>query len=479
MECLLGIDIGTTGTKSILFTTGGEYVDSDYMPYSVSYPCEDHAEQNPEDWWNALVTTARNIISRNSNADIRSMSLSTQGGCLLLLDDNSRPVYDAVSWLDTRAKESSGNMLKHIREDELYRTCGWPGIKGLNFATILWFKEKRPDIYHRARYFASTIDYLNFRFTGVFAIDYTNLAMTSFLDLNNRDWSEKALTIAGLTHDNVPRIVPSGTVIGTLNADAADELGLSRDVVLVSGAHDQYCASIGAGAIENGDCVLSTGTAWVLTVTSDTMLFNDSRTIHPCIHVLENKYGLLTTVPSGGNSLNWFQHTFRPGADFETLSLAAENVSPGCNNLQYIPQKTSGNNSGLFANIDHSHSLDHFTRSIFEGVALANRRHLETFSQNGIPVGKIIMIGGGARSSLWPQIVADVSNIPVIIPDQTEAACTGAAMLAGVGCGVYPSIEAAATRFIGGNKTMYQPDEGNVAVYEKKYREFSAILDNL
>ncbi|MBN1292785.1 MAG: hypothetical protein JXB48_13170 [Candidatus Latescibacteria bacterium] len=478
MDCLLGIDIGTAGTKSILFTTNGDYVDTDYIPYSITYPSEGLAEQNPEDWWLALVTTVKNILSRNNGANVLAMSLSTQGGCTLLLDESFRPICNAVSWLDSRAKETSGLMRTQIGEDELYRACGWPGINGMNFATILWFKEKMPAIYNRTQFFASTVDYLNYRLTGVFTIDYSNLAMTSFLDLKKRDWSDKALAIAGLSRSKVSRIIPSGKVLGTLNAQAANELGLPRDVSVVSGAHDQYCASIGAGAIENGDCVLSTGTAWVLTVTSDTMLFNDSRTIHPCIHVLENKYGLLTTVPSGGNSLNWFQHTFRPDADFETLNSAAESVYPGCDNLQFIPQKVSGNNSGLFANIDNSHSFNHFARSVFEGVALANRRHLDAFSKSGISVSKVIMIGGGAKSFVWPQIVADVSNVPVIIPDQREASCTGAAMLAGVGSGTYPSIETAVTRFIGGNKTICQPNERNVAVYAKKYREFSAILDN-
>ncbi|MBA7671652.1 Xylulose kinase [subsurface metagenome] len=477
MDCLLGIDIGTTGMKSALFSANGLLIDSDYITYPVTYPGEGRAEQNPEDWWNALAGTVRNIVSRNRSAvDIVSMSLSTQGGCLILLDENYSPLLSAVSWLDKRAHEVSGIVREGISEAELYRTCGWANVNSLNLPSIVWFREKRHDLFERTRYFASTADYINYRLTGKFSIDYTNLAMAMLLDLHKKDFSDKALHTAGITRDNVPEIVPSGTAIGTLRTDAAEELGLSGDVVLVSGAHDQYCASIGAGAVNAGDCVLSTGTAWVLLVTSDTLLFDINRVIHPCVHVLDSKYGLLTSVASGGNSLNWFQSTFRPGVSFEALSREAESVEAGCSGLLYIPENVTAHGCSSFTNIDTAQTINFFTRSVFEGVAFANKRHLEVFSENGIDINKIIMIGGGAGSSVWPQIVADVSGIPLLIPEQKEAACTGAAILAGVGCGIFNSVEEAVKRFAGEKYKIIQPDEKNTAVYENMYGEFVDLL---
>ncbi len=471
MDCLLGIDIGTTSTKSALFTWRGDLVDSEYKSYPVIYPREGWAEQDPEDWWNALVTTVRKIVSRNKQAHITAMSLSTQGGCLILLDEYFRPLNNAVSWLDKRAEETSSLIKEKVHIDNLYKKSGWSNIDCLNFPTIVWFKEKRPDLFNRTRYFASTIDFINYRLTGKFSIDYTNLAMTMFLDLHKRDWSDEALTIAGITRDNVPEIISSGNCVGALKSSAVKELGLTKNIILVSGAHDQYCASIGAGSINNGDCVLSTGTAWVLLVTSDTLLFDENRMIHPCIHLLDKKYGLLTSVASGGNSLNWFQNTFCPGLDFQQLSQKAQKANVGSEGLVFIPKGILKHGKSSFIGIDTVHNYSHFIRSVFEGVALSNRKYIEAFSASGVKINTLIMIGGGAKSSLWPQIVADVSNIPLIIPEQKEAACAGAAILAGIGSGIFTAIDEASDLFIG-EKKMIKPIEKNVAIYEKVYKDY-------
>ena len=472
MDCLLGIDIGTTGTKSALFSTDGELIDSDYKSYPILYPGKGMAEQNPEDWWDALVATVRNISSRNSEInDVVAMSLSTQGGCLALLDDSFRPLCHAVSWLDRRANETSALLEDQMSAGELYRTCGWGSTNALMFPLAFWFRRKRPDIFKKARYFASTVDYINYRLTGKFSTDYTNLALAEFLDIGRKDWSDRALDVAGLSRESVSEIQPSGTVIGRLKSETAAKLGLPEHVVLVSGAHDQYCANIGAGAVNTGDCVLSTGTAWVLTLTADRLLFDDEFIIHPCLHILDNKYGLMTAVASGGNSLNWFQNTFRPDMSYKDLSTEAEKAEPGCNGLLFVPQNISKRGKGSFQNIDTVHGFAHFTRSVFEGVVLSNRLCLDSFSKNGVSISRVIMIGGGARSSVWPRIVADVSGIPIVINGQTEAACAGAALLAGAGVGIYSSIEDAGRRFTG-NQYVIEPDEGNTAVYDGVYEEF-------
>ena len=200
MDYVIGIDIGTTGTKSALFNSNGNLLDSEYISYPVTYPFKNWAEQNPENWWNALASTVKHIASRNKEINnVKAISLSTQGGCLILLDENFCPICNSVSWLDHRSQEISELLKENISEDELYKTSGWSNTNCLNLPTIFWFKEKRPDIFKKVRYFASTIDYINYRLTGVFSIDYTNLAMTMFLDLHKRDWSDKALQIVNIS----------------------------------------------------------------------------------------------------------------------------------------------------------------------------------------------------------------------------------------------------------------------------------------
>ncbi len=484
MKYLLGIDIGTTGTKSALFSVDGNLVDISYKGYELSYPHEGWVEQDPEDWWRALIDTVRDIIARNeSGKDVVAMSLSTQGGALVLLDDNFNSICPSVSWLDTRANETTELLLQRISIEELYRMSGWSIINGLNFPVIFWFKERRPELYKNARFFASTIDYINYLLTGRFVIDYSNLALTMFMDLKRKDISDSALHIDGIDRSNVPEILPSGQVIGKLTEEAAKELGLSPDVIVVSGAHDQYCANIGAGAVESGDCVLSTGTAWVLLATCDRLYFDErslssssiTQSIFPGIHPIEGKYGLMTSVPFGGNSLKWFRDVMKPGTSYEQLDRKAAEAACGSDNLMFIPISSSGSGKGAFLGIDGMHKDFHFIRAVMEGVSFVNRKHLEMIRNAGVQVKDLIMIGGGAKSRLWPQIVADVCNVKVSLPAMSEAACAGAAVLAGTGSGVFSSIEEACKK-VTKEKSFIVPNRMNVDVYKALYRKFVASL---
>jgi sugar (pentulose or hexulose) kinase len=477
MDYLLGIDVGTNGTKSVLFTDRGELIDISYRGYKLTYPQEGWVEQSSEDWWKGLRDTVRELVSRNDVRDrIVALSLSAQGGATVLLDARFKPLDNAVSWLDMRADETQPVLEGKISGEEIYKICGWERLNACNFPVLFWFKEKRPEIFCKARYFASTIDYINYLLTGRFVIDYSNLALTKFLDLKKLDLSEGLLDIIGIERSSIAEIIPSGNIIGNLREDAAEELGLPTDVVVVSGGHDQYCANIGAGAIEIGDCVLSSGTAWVLLATSDKLVWDENHLICPGVHLLKERYGLMAAVSSAGDSLNWFQSTFQRHMTLERLSDEVRKVNAGCDGMVFVPKWTSKSERASFLNVDTAHDRMHFARAVFEGVALANRRHIEAFHEIGMKIEKLIMIGGGTRSSVWPSIVADISGILLEIPEQKEAACAGAAILAGVGSGVFPSIEEAAGRFIGKTK-LIEPDVNNSNVYGEAYQRFVSALE--
>ncbi len=485
MKYLLGIDVGTAGTKSALFSERGDLMGLAYREYGLSYPVKGWVEQNTEDWWRALVDTVREVTAKiRCKKDVVALSLSTQGGALVLLDEDFHALYPAVSWLDTRAEETANKLLRHVSREELYKMSGWPIIGSLNLPAVFWFREKRPVLYEKSWYFASTIDYINYRLTGRFAIDYTNLALTMFLDLVRRDWSEKGLAVAGLTRDNVPEIVPSGRLLGGLTSDAARALGLSEEVTVVSGAHDQYCASIGAGAVNTGDCVLSCGTAWVLLAICDRLYFDEkslgsrgiTQSVFPGIHPATGKFGLMTSVPFGGHSLKWFRDVMRPGRSFEKLDEAAARVGPGSEGLAFVPISSSRSGKGAFFGIDGVHEEAHFVRSIMEGVSFVNRRHLDMIRNAGVRVEKLIMIGGGSKSRVWPQIVADACNIQVVLPRISEAACAGAAVLAGVGSGIFGSIEEASVK-IAGVKSIIKPVDDSVGMYSSLYKRFVEHLE--
>jgi xylulokinase len=485
MDYVLGIDVGTTGTKSALFSGDGKLVDIEYTSYPISYPEEGWAEQDPQHWWEALVKTTRAVVERTGKGSaIRSLSLSTQGGCLVLLDKKFTPVRPAVSWMDRRASAVSDQLVQRISVSELYHLCGWPVLDSLNFPTMFWFRQKAPELLQNVQYYASTIDYLNYLLTERFAIDYTNFALTGFLDLKGKKYAEKTMHIAGITADNLPEIVPSGKVVGTLSTTAAGKLGLSEEVLVVSGAHDRYCESIGAGAIHPGDCVLGAGTSWVLLATSDSLLFHKPRStdrgfvrsMFPGPHPLEGKYGLMTVVPHGGNSLRWFRDVIRPASSFEQLNDDAAQVNIGAEGLMFIPISSSTSGKGSFQGIDGVHTISHFTRAVFEGVAFVNRIHFDLFRQAGLHVGKLIMIGGGTKSTIWPHIVADVCNVPVELPRIQEAACAGAAVLAAAGCGPFSSIEEGSTAFKGESSRII-PTKIHVEQYTERFEAFLSFLN--
>jgi xylulokinase len=479
MKYLLGIDVGTNGTKSVLFTEKGELIDISYRGYKVLYPREGWVEQSAEDWWLGLRDTVRELLSRN---DVRNhvvaLSLSTQGGTTVLLDSRFRPLRDGVSWLDMRAQETQQLLEKEITEGELQEICGWNRLFALSLPVVFWFRHKDPELFRKIGHVATTVDYVNYRLTGRFSVDPSNCAMTEFLDIERREWSDRLLNLAGIERRQVPEIVPSGEPLGNLTAGASEELSLPEGVIVISGAHDQYCANIGAGAVRKGYCVLSSGTAWVLLATSDTLLRDEKGLIHPGPHLLKGKYGLMTAVSSAGDSLNWFQNTFERHTTLDQLSDEVKRVKPGSDGMVFIPKFTSKSQRASFLNVDTAHDRNHFARSVFEGVALANRRHIEAFHEIGMKIERLIMIGGGARSSVWPGIVADVSGLPVYIPEQRESACAGAAVLAGVGSGVFPSIEEAVGRFTG-NKEMIEPDRRHEAVYNDAYGRFLSALDHV
>ena len=478
MSRVLGIDIGTHGAKTALMDGDGRVIDIESMSYPIQYPQVGWAEQDPEDWWTAIATTIRGLAVRQELKDVSALSLSTQGGVTILLDRDFKPLYPAVSWLDSRAEEISPLIGDQIGPEEVYRLTGLQPKGHLNFSVIIWFREKRPEIFGNTSRFASAVDFLNHRLTGEFVIDLSNLALNALVDLERRDYSDRLLEIAGIPRDCLPKIAPSGMKIGTLTSRAAEDLGLPTGVQVVSGAHDQYCSSVGVGAVDSGVCVLSAGTAWVLLATTDRLLYDIESRTTPGIHVVENRYGLLTSLPAGGASLDWFRKVFREGEPAEMMDDLAEKAETGSSGLIFIPQSGSASGKGAFLGIDSAHGQPHFARAVMEGIALGNQEHLLRIDGMGLNIREITMIGGGASSRIWPGIVADMSGLPVFIPDQREAACAGAGVLALAGTGEFGSIEDAARLMRPAGRSV-APDGDNTQHYSeilKRFRTFSSKL---
>ena len=485
MKYLLGVDVGTTGTKTSVFREDGHNVSSAYRGYGMVNDCADWAEQNPEDWWNAVSVTVREATAGLTDPEnIAALSLSTQGGSLVVLDAEGTALIPAVSWMDRRAGEDVLAKIRQGKEtDYHYIHTGWKLTNSFNLVQIAWLRSHRSDVFRKAAKFLSTSDYLNFRLTGQFVTDWTSAGITNIEDIVRRDWDEQALRDLSIRRDQLGRLLPPGTVIGSLTAAAAEALGIPQKTVVVNGGMDQYCGAVGCGATETGDVMLATGTAWVVLGTFSEMLFNRESYIAPCPHILPDRFGAMATVPTAGIAMEWFRKTFRTDQQIEEESFAhidkkAAAVEPGCDGLLFYPHFSGAtcpnwkmHNRAGFIGLHLGHRRCHFARAVMEGVAFSVNEIIRALALSGGEVRKIKLIGGAAKSELWCHIVADATGLPVIRPIQTDAACTGAAMIAGVGIGLFPDYVAAQSRLIIMAEPI-QPDAATYEIYQKVQRDY-------
>lgn len=485
MKYLVGIDIGTTGAKTLVFNENGRRVGHAYRSYSVQNPKPDWVEQDPKVWWQALVSTVREAISALKDPEhVAALSISSQGGSLVTLDSDGNPLIPAISWMDRRAGQLELDALLNGKETNYHYThTGWKLTNSFNLVQIKWLANHRTDIFMKAAHFLSTSDYINFRLTGKYVTDATSAGITNMEDIRLRDWDERAFADLGISRKQVARIRPSGEVIGCLTAEAADEMGLSMNTLVVNGGHDQYCGAIGSGAIQSGDLMLATGTAWVVLGTFRQMLFDNESYIAPCPHILPDKYGAMATVPTGGMSMEWFRKTFKSFGindleSFAAIDDEAAAIAPGSEGLLFYPHFSGATcpswniqNRAAFLGIHLRHTRAHFARAVMEGVAYDVNEIIRSLERKGGKTKQILLIGGAAKSDLWSEIVANVTNLPVLRPRQTDAACMGAAMIAAVGARCVPDYNAAAERFCE-TPSAILPNDECIRTYEKAQERY-------
>lgn len=447
MKYLLGIDIGTTGTKTILYREDGFPCGSAYQGYELTHQQADWAEQDPEDWWQAVVSTVRSATAKITDPEnIVALSLSTQGGSLVVLDSDSHPMIPAISWMDRRAGALELDALLSGKEENYhYKNTGWPLTNSFNLVQIKYLQNHQPDVFRNAAKFLSTADYINYRLTGRFVVDHTNAGITNMELIDQLRWDPTALCDLSIDEEKLALLRPSGECIGTLTAEAAELLGIPKTTKVINGGQDQYCGAVGAGAVENGDVMLATGTAWVVLGTFPNMLMDEQGFMAPCRHILPGKYGSMATVPTGGLSMEWFREIFREDDDrplisFEKINEETALTNPGADGLRFYPHFSGAtcpswkiSNRAGFLGIHLGHRRAHFARAIMEGIAVDVNKIICALQESGGDVRRIKLIGGAARSDLWCSIVANIVGLPVLRTTQVNAPCTGAAIVAGVG----------------------------------------------
>lgn len=478
-RCLIGVDIGTTGTKAVLFSAGGALLAKAYAPYPAARRQAGRHEQNPEHWWAALCATVREV-ARHAPAPeaVAALAIATQGGTVVPADPQGRALHPAIVWNDKRGDAQRDELAQTPGEQAIFRRTGWRLGPGLNAVQILWLRHNRPDVFAKTARFLSVPDYMSQRLTGRAVIDPSNGGINQLLNIDSLQWDAGILQAIGILPEQLADIAPSGRPVGRLCATAAEALGLPCETLLVTGGHDQYCAALGAGALREGDVLLATGTCWVLVGIGSGAASRLSRSRH----VVEGLWGNLLSMENGGDTLEWFRRLLAPAegapSPYSEINRAVSRVPAGAQGIRFYPYfagapypEPAPAMRAAFLGLGAEHGRGAMARAIMEGVCLQAKWSLEAFPA---PHSALRMTGGAANSPPWVQMMADIAALPVTVPQNPEAGCTGAAILAGVGAGLFPDC-AAGLQALGGAGHTVLPGADSAAyqaLYERYKRGF-------
>lgn len=478
---ILGLDVGTTGTKALVIDEKGTVIAGGYKEYSLISDGV-RVTQNAADWWDAAVFAVKKATEDVDKSEIVALSMSTQAASMFPSDKNGDPIYEVITWMDSRSSAEADLLSDTLGAEKIYRKTGWLPNAVLDAAKILWLKYYEPEIFKKADKFISTVEYMNMKLCGKCVIDGTNAAMRQMFNIQTKVWDDEILSAVGITKDRLPEIAPIGAKIGNLTESAAEALGLPTSVTVYNGAHDQYCATLGCGAVNAGDMLLATGTTWVVLGVTDDILYTENH-ICPGIHPAEGKYGALASLVSAGSALNWYKKII--DGDFKLMDAEAEKRRNSAENLFVLPYLCGAGfphnkpeMRGMMFGLDVGHDKYDIALAMMEGVAFEADTVLRQFKENGMNIGKLMMTGGAARSDLWSSIVGYVTGCEIYRMNEPETCCMGAAMIAAVGAGIFPDYTACRESMVKMEK-LALPDTSAFDFYREKGEKYRALVEKV
>lgn len=498
LKYLLGIDAGTTGLKAVLFDERGYEIAFGRAEYSLMMPASNMAELDANNYWIACIKAISEILrkSKVNPIEIKSLAISSQGETFVPIDREGIPLRRAIVWLDNRSESESEIIRNEFGVDTIFKKTGQPEVVPTWPATkILWLKRNEPELFSKVYKYLLIEDFLIYKLTGIFATEYSVVSSTLLFDIQRETWWDEMLEFIGINDDQLPQLMPSGKIVGNVTEQASQETGLSTKTMVSTGAFDHAAGALGAGNIKPGIITETTGAALALVATTDKPLYDPKRRI-PCHHhALTNRFFLLPWCQTAGMVLRWFRDELgqlereaagRMGIDaYSILTLEASKVEPGSGGLVILPHfmgagppEFDPNARGVIFGLTLNHTKAHIIRAILESIAFMLRRNVELLEDLGVKVNEIRALGGGSKSPLWNQIKADVTSRTILTFRTEEAASLGVAILAGVACGMFKSIEEGCKMMIQ-LKRKYEPNPENLKIYDKLYEVYLALYNNL
>lgn len=486
---LLGIDVGTGGTRALILDERGAVVSSateDHQPFAS--PQIGWAEQNPDDWWRACGIAVRRALAQaklhKEKDQISCVGLSGQMHGAVLLDEQDRVVRPALIWCDVRTEKQCRELTAQVGADKLIQLTCNPALTNFTLTKCLWVRENEPENWRRVRSVMLPKDYVRFRLTGERATDVADASGTLLLDVANRRWSKALLNLVQMDESLLPRLYESPEICGQISNAGAEATGLKEGTPVVAGAGDQAAGAIGMGIVSPGAVSATIGTSGVVLAATDRPALDSQGRVHTFCHAVPGRWIAMGVTQAAGLSLRWFRDQFGSGnrqQSYESLTAEAAKAPPGCDGLLWAPYLMGERTPyldpaarGMLVGLTASHTRAHVIRAILEGVAFSLRDTFTIFREMEVPVTRIRLGGGGARSPLWRQIQADIYGQPVETVAAEEGAAHGAAILAGIGAKIWPSVDEACQSVVRAVERI-SPDPKNSLASQKSYAVYRRI----
>lgn len=497
MKYLIGVDVGTSSMKTILMDENGEIYAQASRDYPLYEPANGWAEQDPLDWKNAAFQTIASVVQKSGVAkeSIAGIGLTGQMHGLVMLDENDQPIGRSIIWCDQRSKKQVQDMLARMPVEEWLAATSNPPIAGWTAAKIMWMRENEPERFALCRKILLPKDYIRFVLTGIFATDVSDATGMQILDVKNRCWSEKVIRLLEIDRSLLADVYESQDVIGCVLPSIAQKLGLSDKTLVVAGSSDNAAAAIGTGVVREGQAFTTIGTSAVIYTHLDHFTAIPDGGLHLCCSAVSGCWHTMGGPQSAGLSIEWFKDKFcqdlierakKEGRRvYDIINEITEKIPVGSDRLLYLPflmgERTphmEPDYRGAFVGLNNVHGQGHLLRAIMEGVAYCLADCNDILRRQGIIVNSMGICGGGSRSPVWQKIMADLYRCNLHTMKQEEGPAYGAAILAGVGAGIFSDVPSACDKLVAEGETIYW-NETEAKQYQKFHQIYNAVYEHL
>ncbi|MFC3038692.1 xylulokinase [Virgibacillus xinjiangensis] len=486
MKYVIGVDLGTSAVKVLLINQDGVVTQEVSKDYPLYQERTGYSEQDPRDWVDQTIKALSDLTRQfeGDPTDIEGISFSGQMHGLVLLDDRNEVLRNAILWNDTRTTQECNEIYERVGKDRLLDITKNLALEGFTLPKILWVKNNEPDLFKEAQTFVLPKDYVRYRLTDMLHMEYSDAAGTLLMDVKQKEWSREICETLDIHPDICPPLVHSFDEVGTITSEVAEMTGLNPSTRVFAGGADNACGAIGAGILEEGKTMASIGTSGVVLSYEESGDKDFQGKAHYFNHGTRDGYYTMGVTLAAGYSLSWFKDVFAKDVAFEELLAEVDTVPPGSNGLLFTPYIVGERTPhvdpdirGSFIGMDASHRMEHFARSVMEGITFSLKESLEIFRESGKTIDTVVSIGGGAKNESWLQLQADIFNTRVVKLTSEQGPGMGAAMLAAYGCGWFETLNHCADAFLKEEK-IYEPNVENATIYEELFELYQQVYSS-